>query len=125
MFKFTEFGDPHFRFAINSSIAVIGQDGKVTIGKPCSACAPGYPKKCECGGMIHGQLDPDSDVDNPLIVPHCDQCAYGFRLLDVDRTAKAGEGTSPLRCCGEHTLIESIEEFAETGVLPEEMADMA
>ena len=45
----------------------------------CPGCWSGYPKKCECGGVVHAEFgDEDQDSDYWLSYA-CDKCGYDYK----------------------------------------------
>ena len=48
----------------------------------CDGCWSGYPRKCECGGLIHAEFgDENYDMDYYLIY-YCDKCGYDYEDVD-------------------------------------------
>ena len=39
----------------------------------CDGCWPGYPRRCECGGMIHAEFG-DEMEDGYYLNFYCDKC---------------------------------------------------
>lgn len=39
----------------------------------CDDCAPGFPRPCTCGGLVHGELVAVPD-DGYVQITRCDRC---------------------------------------------------
>jgi len=49
----------------------------------CCTCMHGYPKKCDCGGLIHVE-ETDSESFGSLFVFRCDNCNFVFDIQEEE-----------------------------------------
>ncbi len=49
----------------------------------CCTCMEGYPKKCDCGGLIHVEKT-ESDIFGSLLVFRCDNCNFVFDIQEEE-----------------------------------------
>jgi hypothetical protein len=49
----------------------------------CCTCMAGYPKKCNCGGLIHAETT-ESENFGSLIVFRCDTCNFVFDIQEEE-----------------------------------------
>ncbi len=49
----------------------------------CCTCMNGYPKKCNCGGLIHVE-DTESESFGTLLVFRCDKCNFVFDIQEEE-----------------------------------------
>ncbi len=49
----------------------------------CCTCMNGYPKKCDCGGLIHVE-ETVSENFGTLVVFRCDKCNFVFDIQEEE-----------------------------------------
>ena len=50
-------------------------------GKTCKECWRGYPRTCECGGLIHAEFG-DEGFDGYYLVYHCEKCGDDYEFAE-------------------------------------------
>lgn len=49
----------------------------------CSVCAPGYPTRCTCGGLIHAAADAEEESE-AIVTTQCGKCGRSEDDLEKD-----------------------------------------
>lgn len=44
----------------------------------CDECWTGYPKQCQCGGLVHAEFGDYIDCENAYLVYSCDKCGDNY-----------------------------------------------
>jgi tRNA G26 N,N-dimethylase Trm1 len=65
----------------------VGSEDHDVADKTCPACTMPYPVQCECGGLVHGNVNWDRgqdlmlSVDNEAVDTKCDRCKKTDQLI--------------------------------------------
>jgi len=62
------------RCEMDEKIMMLDCDRHLIGDKECKECWSGYPKKCECGGLIHASFGDEDCDENYWLYTKCDKC---------------------------------------------------
>lgn len=58
-----------------------GRDAKAAHdvgGEDCTSCWPGYPARCECGGLVHAHFGDENSDGDYWLEKCCDKCGDDY-----------------------------------------------